>query len=63
MALPLASADAWNWHVGVLNLSTGDLKRLNVRPDLDYQYAAWTSEGRIIAYSAGTRAALWKFSR
>ena len=63
MVLPLASADAWNWHVGVLTLSTGELKRLNVRPDLDYQHAAWTSDGRIVASSAGTRAALWKFSR
>jgi hypothetical protein len=63
MVLPLAAADAWNWHVGVLNLATGELKRINVRPDLDYQYAAWTSDGRIVAYSAGTRAALWKFSR
>jgi hypothetical protein len=63
MVLPLASADSWNWRVGVLNLSTGELKRLNVRPDLDYQYAAWTSDGRIIAYSSGTRSALWKFSR
>ena len=63
MAMPVASADAWNWHVGVLDLARGDLRRVNVRPDLDFQYAAWTQDGRIIGYSAGTRAALWKFSR
>ena len=63
MAMPVASADMWNWHVGVLDLASGDLKRVNVRPDLDFQYAAWTEDGRIIGYSASTRAALWKFSR
>ena len=46
-----------------VDLTTGDLKRVPTLPDLDFQHASSTADGRIIGYSANTRAALWKFSK
>ena len=63
LVLPVSSADSWYWFVAVLDLATGDLKRVNVRPDLDFHYTAWTPDGRIVGFGMGTNAALWKFSR
>jgi hypothetical protein len=63
MVLPVASVDSWYWFVAVLDLATGDLKRVNVRPDLDFHYTAWAPDGRIIGYGMGTNSALWKFSK
>jgi hypothetical protein len=62
LVLPVSSADSWSWYVATLDLATGDLKRINVRPDLDFHNAAWTADGHIIGYGFGTSAALWKFS-
>jgi DNA-binding beta-propeller fold protein YncE len=63
LVLPVASADSWYWYVAILDLATGDLKRVNVRPDLDFHAAAWAPDGRIIGYGFGTNITLWKFSQ
>jgi eukaryotic-like serine/threonine-protein kinase len=63
LVIPVSSVDSWYWFVAVLDLATGELDRVNIRPDLDFHCAAWAPDGRIIAYGLGTSAALWKFSR
>jgi hypothetical protein len=63
LVLPVSSVDSWYWFVGVLDLATGDLKRVSVRPDLDFHALGWAHDGRIVAVGLGTNAALWKFSR
>jgi hypothetical protein len=49
--------------IGVLDLATGDLKRVNVATDLDFHVATWAPDGRIVAFGLGTNMALWKFSK
>jgi DNA-binding beta-propeller fold protein YncE len=63
LVLPVASVDSWYWYVAVLNLATGEMKRVNVRPDLDFHMTTWTPDGRIAALGYGTNMVLWKFRR
>jgi hypothetical protein len=63
LVLPLASVDSWFWRIGVLNLATGEVTRVNVSDAYDFQGAGWTPDGRILALSAGMHNELWKFSR
>jgi len=63
LVLPVASVDSWFWYSAVLDLATGEVKRVNVRPDLDFHVTTWAQDGRIVALAFGSHMALWKFSR
>ena len=63
MVIPVASKDSWYWFAAVLDLTTGELRKLDIRSDADFHYIAWAADGRVIAYSLSTDAALWRFKR
>ncbi|HXT69634.1 MAG TPA: protein kinase [Vicinamibacterales bacterium] len=63
LVMPVGAADSWYWYVGVLDLATGDLKRVNIATGLDFHAATWAPDGKIVAFGLGTNMALWKFSR
>jgi serine/threonine protein kinase len=63
LVLPVTTVDSWNWFPAVLDLKTGDLKRVPLKYDTDFHGLAWTADGHIVGTGLGMQAALWKFER
>ena len=63
LATLVTTVDSWNWFPAVLDLKTGDLKRVPLKYDTDFHGLAWTADGHIVGTGLGMQAALWKFER
>ena len=63
LVLPVGTVDSWYWYPAVLDLRTGDIKRVPLQYDTDFHFTTWGADGRIIGGGLGTRAGLWKFER
>ena len=53
--------DSWFWPPAVLNPETGDVQRIPVAYEADFDQPGWSSDGRIVSMAQTLRAAIWRF--
>jgi len=63
LVLPVTTVDSWNWFPAVLDLKTGDLKRVTLKYDTDFHFLTWAANGEIVGTGLGMQSALWKFEK
>ncbi len=54
-------ADSWFFRVAILDLTTGELKRIPINYAADIMLSGWASDGRILATATPIRAHIWRF--
>ena len=62
LVLPVATADSWFWHAGVLDLASGRLERIPVDYQTDFHSLTWAPDGSIVGSVLGVRGELWRFA-
>lgn len=61
LLVSLTSEDSWFFAPGVIDLTTGHMKRIRLDYLGDFYYLAWTADGQVTAAAFGLRSTLWKF--
>ena len=57
----LGSADSWFYYVGIVNSTTGEVRKVPVSYVGDIGSAGWTRDGQIRAQARPLRTAVWRF--
>jgi hypothetical protein len=56
-----APLDSWFFRLAVLDLATGELRRIPFNYSGDIELTGWASDGRILATAIPMRAHIWRF--
>jgi Tol biopolymer transport system component len=61
IAIPIASRDSWFYGIGLLDPSTGKIKRVPLRYDEDIFSLSWNAQNKIVTGGALFRSSIWRF--
>ena len=61
MLIGVVPTDSWFFRLGILDLSTGDVKRIPLNYEGDIMMSAWASDGNIESSAMPIRAHIWRF--